>query len=869
MAVVTTVEGTLTLNNSSFVRGAQESAEKAQQLESSMKRVGGAAGGMSEEFRNAGSRMHESAAQAEESAGMFGKLRENLGEIKNIAAGMIVGNVVMGMTAGVGEQLKDVITDTANFGEQTRLLSMKTGMATEQSSGLIFAMKEIGVAPEAATASFTRFSRGLETSFEASQKSGKAFTGVAGALHDAGVQFEDGHGKMLPFNDLLLNVSDKFKEMPDGVEKTALAVQLFGRSGATMLPLLNQGREGIEEAMAAAQKYGLTLSKDNVDQIRQFALAHKQAEGAVEGMRLQVGVLMMPMLTAMIKGFGEGVVSTINFIRSLNGMVDIGGKLGPVMQVVGDVLNMIKNVFLALIKGDPNSAFLAISQEMFNLTGTTDAFHDAITGVVNFLFGTLPQALGQAADKAKELGGAFAGVAGEVLPFISSHKEVQSILVGLAVALGAAKVAMVAYQTYITVIEGATKLWAAAQAALNIVMALNPVVLIVLAVVALIAAFVYAYNTSDTFREKINGLWANIQAFFAAAGAFFSAFGTMVQSVLQGAGSFFDQFGTKVRDVLNQVGQFFSNLGTSIHNIVDAVSTWLQTWWPLLFAILAFPIFIFVSVVRSNWDTIQNVIQTVVTTIKNVVTTIFNAIAAFIGFVHDAIVSRIQAAWNMVSSTVSQLLGNIWSVVQSIWNSISSFIGGIMDGIGTAVSSALNGVFTTFQGLATNVGNLLGGLVGTATSQASSIGQGIINGIWNGISGGWSWLQQQVANLAQSLLNAAKAALGIKSPSSAFAEVGNNIVAGLLMSVYGGIGAVQQAGRALAGATMGSFGSVSIPSGGVATVSGASSLSALGGLSAVPAPSGGDVVQFYFQDTTLDQYELQRAWERLESRRRY
>lgn len=52
------------------------------------------------------------------------------------------------------------------------------------------------------------------------------------------------------------------------------------------------------------------------------------------------------------------------------------------------------------------------------------------------------------------------------------------------------------------------------------------------------------------------------------------------------------------------------------------------------------------------------------------------------------------------------------------------------------------------------------------------IGRNIITGIWNGISAGWDWLIGKVKSLAQSLLQGAKDALGIASPSKAFAKLG-------------------------------------------------------------------------------------------------
>ncbi|MFJ4230115.1 hypothetical protein ACIPYV_21325, partial [Paenarthrobacter nicotinovorans] len=62
-----------------------------------------------------------------------------------------------------------------------------------------------------------------------------------------------------PMAEILPGLADKFKSMPDGAEKTALATQLFGRSGAQMLPFLNKGSEGIGQLTDKAKQMGLVI----------------------------------------------------------------------------------------------------------------------------------------------------------------------------------------------------------------------------------------------------------------------------------------------------------------------------------------------------------------------------------------------------------------------------------------------------------------------------------------------------------------------------------------------------------------------------------------------------------------------------------
>lgn len=84
---------------------------------------------------------------------------------------------------------------------------------------------------------------------------GKGIKGLAGnmvehgdALRKAGITATDADGAMRQLADL-------FKSTPDDVEKTTLAVKLFGKSGMDMIPMLNLGSEGLEKSAKSAARY--------------------------------------------------------------------------------------------------------------------------------------------------------------------------------------------------------------------------------------------------------------------------------------------------------------------------------------------------------------------------------------------------------------------------------------------------------------------------------------------------------------------------------------------------------------------------------------------------------------------------------------
>jgi hypothetical protein len=64
---------------------------------------------------------------------------------------------------------------------------------------------------------------------------------------------------------VLGNVIDKFGTLQPGAEQTAFAMNVFGRSGKDLIPILAKGRDGMAELEQKAADLGLVMSQDDVD----------------------------------------------------------------------------------------------------------------------------------------------------------------------------------------------------------------------------------------------------------------------------------------------------------------------------------------------------------------------------------------------------------------------------------------------------------------------------------------------------------------------------------------------------------------------------------------------------------------------------
>ena len=193
-------------------------------------------------------------------------------------------------------------------------------------------------------------------------------------------------------------------------------------------------------------------------------------------------------------------------------------------------------------------------------------------------------------------------------------------------------------------------------------------------------------------------------------------------------------------------------------------------------------------------------------------THLVNTVNKVVAWGQQMVSNASTAASNMLSkvnSTLQQLPGKIWTHLVNTVNKVVAWGQQMVSNASTAASNMLSKVSSTLQQLpgkvwdylsqaaqkvitwgtqlaqkgaaaATQLFNSIVNGLSSLPSKMAEIGGNIVSGIWNGISSGWNWLTNKVSNLANSLLDAAKDALGINSPSKEFADkVGRWIMPGV------------------------------------------------------------------------------------------
>ena len=281
---------------------------------------------------------------------------------------------VNGVLAGLGAALSlgalvaagKAALDTA---DNLSKLSQKTGISVESLSLLKPIAEQSGISLEGLAKGMQKLATAMVEAAGGSKEQVETFSRL-------GVSVKDAAGQLRPTEEVLLDLADAFAAMPDGAEKSALAVRLFGKSGVELIPFLNQGRAGIEQLKQKFKELGLEISgdtakaaekfNDTLDTVKQAlsAIAMKVAEAALPALqKLADGLVAVAShgeeIMTVLRVLGE-VIVTVLAVRGVAAVATLGGALAtlkaafmrflPVLAAVAvwemgrGIVNMVQDI---------------------------------------------------------------------------------------------------------------------------------------------------------------------------------------------------------------------------------------------------------------------------------------------------------------------------------------------------------------------------------------------------------------------------------------------------------------------------------------------------------------------------------------------
>lgn len=198
----------------------------------------------------------------------------------------------VGLLAALGlNEIKGMIESVIEMGGALTDTSASLGVAIEDLQELRFAASLAGISAGELDGAIRKYSRGLEEA-----KKGKG--PVADAFRSLKISMDE--IKKGGIADNLELIADRFSKMPDGPKKTALAMDLFGRSGAQLIPMLNEGREGVAELRREANELGIVMSSETAGGFDEVGDNIDRTKAALQGVKMSIVTALLPSIKDMV-----------------------------------------------------------------------------------------------------------------------------------------------------------------------------------------------------------------------------------------------------------------------------------------------------------------------------------------------------------------------------------------------------------------------------------------------------------------------------------------------------------------------------------------------------------------------------------------
>lgn len=232
-----------------------------------------------------------------------GGLDGTVEKLHSVAAAFAGGLLINEVGEFINHQIElgSAINDTAE----------RLGVGTEELQQFQYAAKLSGVEAEGAAQSLGFLNKNIGGALAGNKELVKVFA-------DLKVPLKDSSGNVRELGDVLPDIADGFGSLKSQQEKTTVAMSIFGRSGAALLPILSQGSDGLEELYKEFDRLGGSLTEDFIKGADEAGDELDKLKFSFEGLKSRIAVAVFPTLTTLTK-YLQGVSgSLVNLSKETN-----------------------------------------------------------------------------------------------------------------------------------------------------------------------------------------------------------------------------------------------------------------------------------------------------------------------------------------------------------------------------------------------------------------------------------------------------------------------------------------------------------------------------------------------------------------------
>ena len=249
--------------------------------------------------------------------------------MKVVAAGAAAaaGAVAVATTA-----LYKITTGAAAAGDRIDKMSQRLGMSRTAFQQWDFVLSQNGVSIDSLQMGMKSLAQRMNEAIDGSGKGAEQFNKL-------GISVTDSSGAVRKQEDVFLDTVRALQNMEEGVQKAALAQEMFGRNGQELLPMLNQSKGSVDELMQKFKELGLELDDNAIDAGVRFTDTMDQVKRSFKTLTAQIGVEVMPIFQRLL----DWILAHMPQIRKV--MDTVFGALSLVVRAFGQVVEGLMPIF--------------------------------------------------------------------------------------------------------------------------------------------------------------------------------------------------------------------------------------------------------------------------------------------------------------------------------------------------------------------------------------------------------------------------------------------------------------------------------------------------------------------------------------------
>ncbi|KYD26540.1 phage tail tape measure protein [Geobacillus stearothermophilus] len=622
-----------------------------------------------------------------------------------------------GLEAAEAARVADVLAQAANdsaAGIQDMQYTFKYAAPVARTLGI--SLEQLGAATEIMANAGIRGEQAGTTLRAALIRLSDPPKEAAAMLKELGVRITDSSGKMLPFNQIIAQLSKSTEKMSNAQKLAALST-IFGTEAASgMLTVIEAGPKKLDELTKSLENSGGASQEAAKKMKDNLKGSLEELQGAFETAQITIGNALAPAIEK-VAGYIQNLINWFNNLSpSTQQFIATAAAVAAVLAGVAAAIGVVLTIVGAAASGIGalTTAFGAVSGAIAAAGGMAGVFSAAIAAITG------------------PVGIAIAAIAGLIAIGIAVYKNWDTIKAKAIEIWGAIK------QWFSTTLESikqsfnnvwnniksfTSSTWnSIKQTTINVWNAIKT------GVMAIITPFI------NGITNLFNGMKNGLQTILNGLKQFFSGVWQAIKNIFLGA----------VLLIIDLVTGNFEALRNDAKAIFENLKSALSTIWSGIKSVISGAVQAIKGLVSAAWENIKSTTSSVWNGIKSLASSIWNGIKSAISSAVNTAKSAVSSAFSAMRSAVSSIMSGIKSTIVSMWNSAVSFlksidlftigkniIQGLINGIGSMARSVAEKVKELAESVPAWIRKMLG--IHSPSRETEKLGKYTTEGFAKGI----------------------------------------------------------------------------------------------------------------------------------------